>query len=199
MTHAESGWRSDRPEDAGAEDTTGIGDNAGMDENTVLVESTVLDDGTRADRGAPDDDAGPGETTGAGQATSETSSLDGSGGLAEPEVAHEPALSGAPRLTGANSTGAGQEAAARPVAVGEDDRFVARWQEIQAGFVDDPRKAVLDADTLVADMMDRLAQLLASEREQLTPRGGTEEDVSTEDLRQGLRRYRSLYQRLLAA
>jgi hypothetical protein len=205
MTHAESSWHDDRPEDGGAEDTTGMGDSAGMDENTVLVESTVMDEGARSDHGAPDDGAGlgemtgAGEATGAGQATAETSSPGESGVFAEPEVAHEPTGSGAPGRTGASSMGAGQEAAGRPANVGEDDRFAARWQEIQAGFVDDPRKAVQAADALVADMMERLTQLLASEREQLTPRGSTGDDVSTEDLRQGLRRYRSLFERLLAA
>ena len=49
----------------------------------------------------------------------------------------------------------------------DQERFVARWQEIQAGFVDEPRRAVQDADALVVDMMDRLARMLASEREQL--------------------------------
>jgi hypothetical protein len=81
---------------------------------------------------------------------------------------------------------------------GEHERFVARWQEIQAGFVDEPRRAVQDADALVVDLMDRLARTLADERDRLEPRSGVGEDVSTEDLRQGLRRYRSLFERLLA-
>jgi len=80
---------------------------------------------------------------------------------------------------------------------GDQERFVARWQEIQAGFVDEPRRAVQDADALVVDMMDRLARMLASEREQLESAGETGK-VSTEDLRQGLRRYRTLFERLLA-
>ena len=80
---------------------------------------------------------------------------------------------------------------------GDQERFVARWQEIQAGFVDEPRRAVQDADALVVDMMDRLARMLASEREQLESAGETGK-VSTEDLRQGLRRYRALFERLLA-
>ena len=79
----------------------------------------------------------------------------------------------------------------------DQERFVARWQEIQAGFVDEPRRAVQDADALVVDMMDRLARMLASEREQLESLGETGK-VSTEDLRQGLRRYRALFERLLA-
>ena len=100
-------------------------------------------------------------------------------------------------VASADAAGAGQ---ARPAGLGSADdqeRFAARWQEIQAGFVDEPRRAVQDADALVVDMMDRLARMLASEREQLESLGETGK-VSTEDLRQGLRRYRSLFERLLA-
>ena len=80
----------------------------------------------------------------------------------------------------------------------DHERFVARWQEIQAGFVDEPRKAVQDADALVVELMDRLARILAAERDQLESRGDGGRDMSTEDLRQGLRRYRALFERLLA-
>ena len=100
-------------------------------------------------------------------------------------------------VASADPVDAGQ---ARPAGLGSADdqeRFAARWQEIQAGFVDEPRRAVQDADALVVDMMDRLARMLASEREQLESLGETGK-VSTEDLRQGLRRYRSLFERLLA-
>ena len=115
--------------------------------------------------------------------------IDGGGRPAEP--AHE-----GPRGV-ASSAGAGQ---AQPAGLGSADgqeRFVARWQEIQAGFVDEPRRAVQDADALVVDMMDRLARMLASEREQLESLGEAGK-VSTEDLRLGLRRYRALFDRLMA-
>jgi len=75
----------------------------------------------------------------------------------------------------------------------------ARWKDIQAEFVDEPRKAVQDADALVADLMQRLAQMFASERDQLENRWAGGGEVSTEDLRDGLRRYRSFFERLLAA
>jgi hypothetical protein len=76
---------------------------------------------------------------------------------------------------------------------------ITRWSEIQAHFVDEPRSAVQDADALVADLMQRLARMFAAERDQLESRWTSGEDVSTEDLRQGLRRYRSFFERLLAA
>ena len=97
----------------------------------------------------------------------------------------------------ANAVDAGQAGPAGLGSADDQERFAARWQEIQAGFVDEPRRAVQDADALVVDMMDRLARMLASEREQLESLGETGK-VSTEDLRQGLRRYRSLFERLLA-
>ena len=75
----------------------------------------------------------------------------------------------------------------------------ARWKDIQAEFVDEPRTAVQDADALVAELMQRLAQMFASERDQLESRWAGGDEVSTEDLRDGLRRYRSFFERLLAA
>jgi hypothetical protein len=99
----------------------------------------------------------------------------------------------------ASGPAAGQEPRTRLVGADEHAGFVARWQEIQAEFVDEPRKAVHDADALVTDLIQRLAEMLAGERDQLESRMGADGDVSTEDLRQGLRRYRSLFERLLAA
>lgn len=81
----------------------------------------------------------------------------------------------------------------------EMQAVVGRWREIQAEFVDEPRQAVQDADALVADLMQRLARTFASERDQLESRWAGGEGVSTEDLRQGLQRYRSFFERLLAA
>jgi hypothetical protein len=83
----------------------------------------------------------------------------------------------------------------------EDDELESvrsRWREIQAQFVDDPRSAVQEADALVADLMQRLARMFAIERDQLESHWKRGEDVSTEDLRQGLQRYRSFFERLLA-
>ena len=77
--------------------------------------------------------------------------------------------------------------------------MLVQWKDIQAEFVDEPRRAVQDADALVAELMQRLAQMFASEREQLESRWAGGDDVSTEDLRRGLRRYRSFFERLLAA
>jgi hypothetical protein len=81
----------------------------------------------------------------------------------------------------------------------EMQRIFGQWKDIQAEFVDEPRKAVQDADALVAELTQRLAQRSASEREQLESQWAGGDDVSTEDLRQSLRRYRSFVERLIAA
>ena len=75
----------------------------------------------------------------------------------------------------------------------------ARWEEIQTRFVDDPRRAVEDADALVAGVMKSLAEGFAQAREQLEGQWSRGEDVGTEDLRVALQRYRSFFQRLLSA
>lgn len=73
-----------------------------------------------------------------------------------------------------------------------------RWDSIQAGFVDEPRRAVEQADNLVAEAMKRLAETFADERAKLETQWDRGGDVSTEDLRIALRRYRSFFNRLLS-
>jgi hypothetical protein len=74
----------------------------------------------------------------------------------------------------------------------------AKWDAIQVGFVDEPRRAVEDADSLVAMAMKRLAEQFAEERSRLEGQWDRGGDVSTEDLRIALRRYRSFFGRLLS-
>lgn len=76
--------------------------------------------------------------------------------------------------------------------------FHGKWNDIQAGFVDEPRRAVEQADGLVADAIKRLAESFAKERAQLEGQWDRGGDVSTEDLRQALQRYRSFFSRLLS-
>jgi uncharacterized protein YukE len=77
-----------------------------------------------------------------------------------------------------------------------------RWMTIQTEFVDEPRDAVQKADSLVAEVLNRLTDTFAREREELeagwSGAGGSEHEVSTEDLRQAIRRYRSFFNRLLS-
>ena len=73
-----------------------------------------------------------------------------------------------------------------------------KWNDIQTGFVDEPRRAVQDADALVAGAMKRLAEVFANERSQLEGQWDRGDDVSTEDLRIALQRYRTFFDRLLS-
>ena len=72
-----------------------------------------------------------------------------------------------------------------------------RWADIQASFVDEPRRAVEKADALVADAIRRLAEAFADARADLERDWDRGNDVSTEDLRVAFRRYRTFFDRLL--
>jgi hypothetical protein len=86
-----------------------------------------------------------------------------------------------------------------PLFVNEDAAgYRTRWSAIQTGFVDEPRKAVEEADALVAEVMKRLAEIFAGERRQLESQWERAEQISTEDLRLAMRRYRSFFERLLS-
>jgi hypothetical protein len=75
--------------------------------------------------------------------------------------------------------------------------FRARWERIQVNFVDEPRRAVQEADSLVADTMKRLIDNFSGERKKMEAVWLRGDDVSTEDFRVSLQRYRSFFNRLL--
>lgn len=117
-------------------------------------------------------------------------------------AAHEESKGGAsgsrtPMGPGSAEADAGREAA--PLfdegAIGEHRE---RWQAIQADFVDDPRQAVKKADELVAELIGQLAKSFADERSKLEGHWDRGDDVSTEDMRVALQRYRSFFGRLLS-
>jgi hypothetical protein len=81
----------------------------------------------------------------------------------------------------------------------EAAEFQTRWEALQTSFVDEPRRAVEEGDTLVAEIMQRLATSFAEERQSLEAQWDRGDDVSTEDLRIALQRYRSFFDRLLSA
>lgn len=73
-----------------------------------------------------------------------------------------------------------------------------RWSGIQTGFVDEPRRAVEEADALVSELATRLTQTFADQRRRLEEHWEkAENNVSTEDLRRAMQRYRSFFERLL--
>jgi len=79
----------------------------------------------------------------------------------------------------------------------ESKDFHKRWTDIQTAFVDEPRLAVERADELVAEVIKRLANSFAQERSRLEGQWGRGDNVSTEDLRVALQRYRAFFDRLL--
>ena len=81
---------------------------------------------------------------------------------------------------------------------GVDRDFRNRWRDIQTGFVDEPRSAVEQADQLVAQLMQRLAQSFSEQRSNLEKQWEASEKVSTEALRVAFTRYRSFFERLLS-
>ena len=184
MTRGERSWR-----DAGSEGT-------GLDQRTAPAEPTHEEDPLVEQ--AHEADPPPARLH---EADPPPARLHGEDPLVEEAHEEDRMVERVDEVPAAAASGpaAGQEPRTQLVGADEHAGFVARWQEIQAGFVDEPRKAVHDADALVTDLMQRLAETLASERDQLESRMGASGDASTEDLRQGLRRYRSLFERLLAA
>lgn len=79
----------------------------------------------------------------------------------------------------------------------ESEEFRRRWESIQASFIDAPREAVDDADRLVEELTERIAQRFGAERGALDERWEEGDEVSTEDLRLSLQRYRGFFDRLL--
>jgi hypothetical protein len=77
--------------------------------------------------------------------------------------------------------------------------FRGRWDEIQAGFVDEPRQAVEQADALVSDLVERITAGFSEARSGLESQWSQGEEASTEDLRVALTRYRAFFNRLLTA
>jgi len=103
------------------------------------------------------------------------------------------------RFTQTSGAGAGAGTGASQLFPGDElEGLRMRWKEIQTAFVDEPRKAVEQADGLVASAMKRLAEVFAQERSGLEKQWDRGDNVSTEDLRVALQRYRSFFDRLLS-
>jgi len=73
-----------------------------------------------------------------------------------------------------------------------------RWTSLQTSFVDEPRRAVQQADELVADVIKNLAATFSAERAKLESQWEQGDKISTEDLRLVLRRYRAFFDRFLS-
>jgi hypothetical protein len=204
------------PNEQGASVTTSEGDV--RDAATPEGQAGVYDQAPVADGAAPRVDeqtAPPGEARtgvasagdqsveaprlGAGLAT-ESGVPDGAAEARPSESAQAVSTQDQVSETAPNSTAAAASASngGSLLPADMDATFQQRWKEIQTRFVDEPRGAVEDADSLVANLMQQLAEGFAKERERLEAQWGRGEDISTEDLRVALQRYRTFFQRLLS-
>jgi hypothetical protein len=95
---------------------------------------------------------------------------------------------------------AGRETSLRAALFHDDEAhgFRSRWDAIQTGFVDEPRAAVEQADALVAQVVSRVVQVFGEQRTTLESQWDRDRDISTEDLRLALTRYRAFFDRLLS-
>jgi len=114
---------------------------------------------------------------------------------------------GQPEATSSPAASQGSEAAAddgdaeRTPLLADDNAqsFRQRWDDLQAGFVDHPREMVEEADDLVSKLMQEISTGFDERRSSLEAQWERGDDVSTEDLRIALTRYRSFFNRLLSA
>jgi hypothetical protein len=96
-----------------------------------------------------------------------------------------------------DSSADGDEERAALVTRDRAESYSARWDSVKGEFVDEPRRAVADADALVGELLDELQELFKQQRTQIE-QGLDADETSTEDLRLALRRYRSFFDRLLS-
>lgn len=130
------------------------------------------------------------------QSTGESRPLSTADMLGRSERTAQPEQPPMMRNTGASGTGT-----VKTVTLLNNDQlqgFRSRWTDIQTEFVDEPRRSVEQADSLVAEVMQELARTFANEKDKLEGQWGRGQDVSTEDLRLALQRYRSFFDRLLS-
>jgi hypothetical protein len=169
--------------------------------------------------GQSEESARPASDGGARSAEGERST--GASTSAEDSTSTSPGASGQQSASPADGGASGDAAAAEPGADGaggageqrspgrddgqaplfapqEGDRLRGEWESVQAAFVDDPRAAVQRANALVSEVVHDLTESFTTAQSRLEQQWSQGEDVSTEDLRQALHRYRSFFDRLLS-
>ena len=148
-------------------DAVGTRSDADLDAGTSVRDTGAASDGDLG-AGAPVRDAGSAGTAGVGAGTAR----------------HD-------------SSADGDEERAALVTRDRAESYSARWDSVKGEFVDEPRRAVANADALVGELLDELQELFKQQRTQIE-QGLDADETSTEDLRVALRRYRSFFDRLLS-
>jgi hypothetical protein len=113
----------------------------------------------------------------------------------EETVVHETPMEETITHDAPNSTNAGVSASL--LNREESEHFRTRWNEIQGKFVDEPRSAVEQADELVTEVIELITEMFNNEHRSLEVQWNKGTDVSTEDLRIALQRYRSFFNSLV--
>ena len=164
------------------------GDPDGVRSDADLASGTGVRDAGTADVGARD--AG---TAGVGTRDEGTAGV-GAGaaaaGAAHTGTAHQGSVA-------SNGHADGHEERAALVTQERAESYSVRWDSVKGEFVDEPRRAVANADALVGELLDELQELFKQQRTQIE-QGLAHDETSTEDLRVALRRYRSFFDRLLS-
>jgi len=112
---------------------------------------------------------------------------------ATPDVALKTSTSVPENVTAFNRT-----AGVKDGAGGQLEELRPRWNVIQTSFVDEPRQAVYDADKLVTSAITQITAALHDECSAIQKQWADGADVSTEDLRLSLQKYRTFFNRLMS-
>ena len=130
----------------------------------------------------------------------QTETTDSTGDVESSTVRTDPSTSMEPSAEEAGSPTARIDSSAEESLFAEDELsgLRSRWDEVQSGFVDDPKECVQKADGLVSDVVDQLTTGFSEARSRLEAQWARGEEASTEDLRLALKRYREFFERLLA-
>jgi hypothetical protein len=139
--------------------------------------------------------ADPGEANAGTDAPAETGSSTSTGLSTEEDSAQR--HPNADTTGGGETSGPDEEERERLIPQERTDEYTARWDTLKGGFVDEPRQAVAAADQLVQELLDELQEVFRTQRQGLE-QGLDADQTSTEDLRVALRRYRSLFDRMLS-
>ncbi|MFJ7215603.1 hypothetical protein [Amycolatopsis sp. NPDC098790] len=183
MTEHLTRHSADHDDDFARDDVTrdGTAEVPDQERTDFREPGTDVDRGTDLDRGA-DVDRGTGQDQ--NLSTADLASASAGPDTAGTTTETKPAQSGGDVET--------------PPLIDEDKvtGFRDRWQNVQTGFVDDPKQAVQQADELVAAVISALATTFAEHKGELEAQW-QQGEPATEELRIALRRYRSFFDQLL--
>ena len=137
------------------------------------------------------------------------------GGVNDAEIEPEPAIPApsddgvaAPVATVSNTVdveeSTGTPAAGRPgdgpiLSTDQIAGLRRRWGAVQAGFVDDPRRAVEVADDIVAEAVGALQAAIDDRRREVAEPWREDVDASTDALLVAFQSYRSVFERVLSS